>query len=1236
MRRLMNRVFRRQHKGQSIVILALGMIALLGFVGITTDISLLFVRYATLRRAVDAAAIAAAGQMRQDRSIATVSLTARSYIEFHGLNPRDVWVEACQNQPRADNDLLTPGLQNAPAAVINSYEAYNVAYVDLFAAIQGGTLGLSGLRDTYVTNANTYIAIMESSAIGIPPAAIPLQTNAQNLLAAYAGYPTDPDISVNLTVTNQAVLDYIDALSEVVPPDWTDDPEICTAEQRKLVRVTAQIYSPTVFLRLFGWQDILLEASAVSETAVLDVVIVMDVSESMLFDTTIQDWEAVHMAVAYLPPRIEPHVGFTTNGFPSRFLADVDNNVNNNTVLTQLIDDRVNPPRNVNQEPIPIWTNGVTGAETRAPNNPFAQPAFILANPQFAYEPPPLRVDGNAIVNGYADTYETWVDGWFWGYFHLGVPQSEVNKRLYYLDVGQPIGGSASPLDMNLLGGPGSPLGTAAPTTANTDFDQIRNQFYQVRSFIPDGVTTPASQSHPREACRVRFYPFSMNLPMPAELAEMYVDEFGLTNADWTGIQNFNTPAITDDAKWSGFVPTYDFYGCCNDPSTAFVDRNGDFFADAALTIPFPPSPYNWVNDGLFNDLVCQPMKQARDATRLFLERVDFLRGDRVGFVTFDKAAYIIDPDGQLGPTSPGAINRSHMIEELPEATRVLNNYIGVRAEENYYVWNESGGGWTSYAAGFNQQNDLIPVNYDCNLTECPPPPMETYNATPISQDDINPAYLNYPVRGNCSIQNAELQHPFSRFATRNVADTNLNDGASLLRIMNPQVYGTGSLPLWVSFNNGRPASQRLTVNNSYEKQGTCRGTNIGAALRVGNDALTDPRTTRRAGTVWIMILLSDGAAGASDPARAQGSKIDQAAPYQQVSRFDWRRVTTPSAPPITPNLRNEYGRGIAANGAQVDRGGYGWLGLCPFGTPNNPGELVSSDNAFPFCSDEDVFSRHFCLTLPGDSVGYPNFGPGFAPGSKDRDYRDRLIAVAQIPAETFDPPAGIIPADWDPFDGAVQTEGQYILDQNTRLGNLFDVDLGNQDAPGNPCDVLYDVDDYARDWADYVSGVDEDQSGDAVLPTIFAIGFRLQFEDSVHGNDNRTCAQRHGGPGNPAYDRCMCNLNIEQCLGEELLRYIADAGDNFIIDNDLQQDWRDHEGETTNILLDKSVDEWGPKDPCENPNISWADPGVSILDFAPRAGGESCGNYYNAPSVTELQQVFDDIASRMFTRLAG
>ena len=61
-----------------------------------------------LRRATDAAAIAAAGQMRQDRTIATVGLTARQFIEFHGLDPTDVFVETCQNQPREDTVAFDP------------------------------------------------------------------------------------------------------------------------------------------------------------------------------------------------------------------------------------------------------------------------------------------------------------------------------------------------------------------------------------------------------------------------------------------------------------------------------------------------------------------------------------------------------------------------------------------------------------------------------------------------------------------------------------------------------------------------------------------------------------------------------------------------------------------------------------------------------------------------------------------------------------------------------------------------------------------------------------------------------------------------------------------------------------------------------------------------------------------------------------------------------------------------
>lgn len=1202
MRRFMNRLFRKQHKGQSIVVLALGMIALLGFVGITTDISLLFVRYATLRRAVDAAAIAAAGQMRQDRSIATVNLTARSYIELHGLNPRDVWVESCQNQPRHDFDP-TPGsgLQNAPPAVTTAYNNYRGAYDNLASAISGGTIDLIPYRDDYVNTARNYMNQLEASASGLPSSVQALGVTANGLLNTYMAYTNTVDIANNLISTENAVQDYLRALAPFLPYGWTDDPEICTADQRKLVRVTAQIESPTVFLRLFGWQNILLQASAVSETAVLDVVIVMDVSETMLFDTRVQDWAAVHMAIAYLPPRIENQ--------------ETRIDPNNHTVAGQMIRDNI----------IRTWTGfGRVTADTRAPWQNEARPPITDF---FPYTPPPNRVNGN-VVNGFADTYETWLDHWFWGAYLLGVPQVEVNRRLYYLDVGQPIGG-ASPISDRNSNPSLNPLG-AYPSlnTPRPGFDEFRNQYYQVRSFVPSDVPNPSQQIHPREACRVRFHPFSINKvmikDMDRRMAEMYVRQLGLTNAQWPNIQNYNSSNSDELPKWGGFVPTYNFYGCCNDPSYARVDRNGNLI-DGATNQPFPPSSNNWANDGLFDDLICQPMKQARDATRLFLERIDFLRGDRVAFVTFDKAAYILDPDGKNG--RPGQPNQSHMIEDLQTATIVLNSYIGVRTEPNYYIWNEDGGGWIGYAAGYNQNNEVIPVNYDCERSECPPPPMDNFAAPPIRQESIHPAYLNYPVVENCKYQNAELNFPYSRFATRNTGNPVLDElnNPSLYRIFNPPVYGAGADPRWVNYSNTRIGGP-LTTNHSYEKHGTCHGTNHGGALRVGNSALTDPRTTRRAGTVWIMILLSDGAAGSTDAVRRNGYKINQAAPYEEIRRYDWRQRTSTTS----NNRSNEYGAGIdARTGAILPRGDYGWLGLCPYGTPDQPGQLVKNRTGlvFPYCTDPDVFSRHFCLKLPGTSVGYPDFGPGFSPGARDRDYRDRVIST--VYGESFPP------SNWNPFNPAVQTESDYVLAENTRLGNIFDVDLGIP-SPDNPCHILYDPDDYARDWADFVAGVDQEQSGDAVLPTIFTIGFRLQFTDRPHAPGNLTCEQRVGNNNSPQYDACMCQLNIEQCLGEELLRYIADAGDNFIIDNDIHQDWRDHNGFSTQVALDKSVTDWGPKDPCENPAVNWFDPAVTIADLAPRRGGESCGNYYNAPGVAELQQVFDDIASRMFTRLAG
>jgi hypothetical protein len=178
-------------------------------------------------------------------------------------------------------------------------------------------------------------------------------------------------------------------------------------------------------------------------------------------------------------------------------------------------------------------------------------------------------------------------------------------------------------------------------------------------------------------------------------------------------------------------------------------------------------------------------------------------------------------------------------------------------------------------------------------------------------------------------------------------------------------------------------------------------------------------------------------------------------------------------------------------------------------------------------------------------------------------------------------------------------------------------------------CRTRYDVDDYSRDWADWI-GLAELPSrpgirrSTAQLPTIFTIGFGLNFSWGTE-----TCKEGfiQSNPANPA------DTDIGDCLGEELLRYIADVGDNFRVDTDYQQDW------LHNPLVLGSVpdNEWGERGPCEDPNIN---PVTAILGgnynsiIAPLRAGESCGNYYNAPTADQLGDVFDDIASRMFTRL--
>ncbi len=166
----------------------------------------------------------------------------------------------------------------------------------------------------------------------------------------------------------------------------------------------------------------------------------------------------------------------------------------------------------------------------------------------------------------------------------------------------------------------------------------------------------------------------------------------------------------------------------------------------------------------------------------------------------------------------------------------------------------------------------------------------------------------------------------------------------------------------------------------------------------------------------------------------------------------------------------------------------------------------------------------------------------------------------------------------------------------------------------------------------------------------------------------------------NPDHADDLCRLNPQDCLGEQLLRYIADAGDNNRIDNDYWQvlntygyssaglsmretRWEDVADRLQDDFDMANIDvnydfRFGARGPCQTPvsrtpdrdggnyfslfgdlsdlleanNLS-ADEAEALWGASPPA--TSCGNYYNAPSQEELQFVFDDIASRMFTRIA-
>ncbi len=969
--------------GQSLIILAVGFLALLGFVGIVTDVSVLFIRYSTMRRAIDAAAIAAAGQMRRvvddpsspapasgaATSIANLNLAARQFIEVYGLDPKNVIVETCRSQEVA-------------------YDADGNAY-----------------------DAPLYLD---------PPTNLIPNPNTHRLFIVV---PNDP-----LVPTGPTHNEVNPAADPAVVARYQ---ELCTKDELKLVRVTAQIDAPTIFLRLLGYPTITLTESAISQTAVIDVVLIFDVSESMLNETTYDDWDHVlnmttadptdeiKLGVRYVPPLI----GRTTF--------------------------------DTNEDPDPAARH----------NDPWAQ------------------INGNT--------------------------EHTLNNRILR---------TLTTLDNDFR----DQTVAFEPTT---DLVNYPSGFRTVT--MPIGGTTPEGRQEPREFCQVRAFVPTIWYKSPVE-PDLYA-EYSAYFAGIGGDVNNEVYSHAGSPYYMGFVPMYNYFGCCNDPD-GLLDANGNMD---------------------FSDLVCQPFQKARNAADSFLSQLDFLRGDRVALVTFDRRANPIDPDGSVG-SQAYMIETEHNLADPSDPTgktllrkgavETLHQTVGVRAEYSSYADRNGDGLWDALIDGTEQLS--VPRTYDGFLND-------------VAIDDI----VSNPVDGSCPYDRATLDPQWL-----DAAGKWKPNGDDRLTALLDDVVTT---PDWAI-----AAGANLRFN-SYELRASCAGTNMGGALAAGSSVLYSEG--RREGAVWIMVLLSDGAAGASNPVTRIGSDdvISQPDPYVKIAS------AAPGNPLVPAYVYDpQPGVGGPVWNSATGAAGYGAFGLCPYGSNDplaavdDPGpSQLASNRDFPVCSDLHPEYRHYCGTtaiMPDDALK---------------------------------------PAD-------------------------------------ETCIDYYNVDDYARDWADCV-GVAElpdavgcTRFGDELLPTIFTIGFGLNYDtvtDPVTGVTTHTVCDpsdydcirgiTRGGAGD---NYTLQRLRSADYLGEELLRYIADVGDNFQIDSDY---WQQDMGSRIGNGINPSLPEWGQRGPCEEPYTGPLNGNGNTYD--PKPPRQSCGNFFVASSGSELEQVFNEIASRMFTRLS-
>jgi len=123
-------------RGQALVLLALAFVGIAAFVGLTVDAGILFSNVGQLRRATDAASLAAANQFREGRTPAELSNMAFEFLQLNGLSPSPSGVVAkicdLQNPGSSYDDAsLCPSVGETPRKYVNVETTLDVNFAFL-------------------------------------------------------------------------------------------------------------------------------------------------------------------------------------------------------------------------------------------------------------------------------------------------------------------------------------------------------------------------------------------------------------------------------------------------------------------------------------------------------------------------------------------------------------------------------------------------------------------------------------------------------------------------------------------------------------------------------------------------------------------------------------------------------------------------------------------------------------------------------------------------------------------------------------------------------------------------------------------------------------------------------------------------------------------------------------------------------------------------------------------------